>query len=346
MSRTYVVRHGPQPALAALGRFSESEITQLEAHSARLRKTIKHLRYVDYTQAECDSATLAARLTDRIGRETLQRAHFIGIPRGGLIVLGMLSYTLDLNQSQIEDPPSPSVPLVVVDDCALTGSRFHRFLQRHPDRKIVFAPLYAHPRLRAAIEEQEPNVLACISARDLHDHAPDEVDDYEAWRARWKERDIGHRYWIGQPDHLCFPWSEPDTGVWNSATQGVEPGLRVVSPERCLKNKYGQAEASTVPVQVQPEPAGPIRPAPPVFFGTLGEAVIVAQPEADVCMELDGTAAGMWTALVEHGTISGAVEALLAEYDVDRATLEADLTGFVQSLAARDLLHVPREMHA
>jgi hypothetical protein len=53
----------------------------------------------------------------------------------------------------------------------------------------------------------------------------------------------------------------------------------------------------------------------------------------------------MWTALVEHGTLAGALNALLSEYDVDRATLDADLKGFVRSLAARDLLHVPHEMH-
>jgi hypothetical protein len=260
----------------------------------------------------------------------------------------MLSYTLDLDQSQIEGAPPLNVPLVVVDDCALTGSRFHRFLQQHPDREIIFALLYAHPDLRAAIEAQEPNVVACVSARDLHDHAPDEIDGYEAWMARWQERDVGRRYWIGQPDHVCFPWNEPDTGVWNPETEQIEQGPRVVPPERCLKNRHtvrSTLRPDSIDVQVQPAPSGPIRPAPPVFFGTLGEAVIVAHPEADVCVELTGTAASMWTALVEHGALAGALDALLAEYDVDRTTLEADLEAFVRSLAARDLLHVPHEMH-
>ena len=343
--KTYVIRRTPRLDLAVLGRFGVNEITRLKACSRQLRFALEHVRYVDYSQVERDCEALADRLINRFEHRTLANASFTGIPRGGLIVLGMLSYILDLDHAQIEGAPPSNAPLIVVDDCALTGSRFYRFIQQYPDREIIFAPLYAHPDLCSAIEQAEQTVHACLSTRDLHDHAPDVLGkDYEGWLQRWESRPSEKRYWIGQPDHICFPWNEPDTGVWNPETEQIELGPRVVPPARCLKNRHAVRSTSptdSIDIQVQPEPSGPIRPAPPVFFGTLGEAVIVAHPEADVCIELNGTAASMWTALVEHGTLAGALEALLSAYDVDQATLETDLNAFVQSLAARDLLHVP-----
>ena len=316
-------------------------VDRLEAYSHHFQSALRRLRYVDYAQAERDCETLAEHLVARVGEETLRTAHFAGIPRGGLIVLGMLSYVLDLDHEQLEGSPPPYAPIVVVDDCALTGHRFHQFIQRYLDREIIFAPLYSHPDLRVAIEQEEPNVTACVSAQDLHDHAPDEVDDYEAWKERWRNRETGKRYWTGQPDHICFPWNEPDIGVWNSETEQVERGPRVVPPEYCLKNRHALDEESSIPVQVQPEPAGPIKPHPSVFFGTLDESTIVAKPDSDVCVEIDGTAADMWHALVEHGTVEDVLDALLETYDVDRATLRADLLDFMNDLAAHDLLHIP-----
>lgn len=333
--------------LAALGRFDEDEVARLEAFSRHLQSALGRLRYVDYAQAERDCAALAERLVGRFGRDALRAFRFVGLPRGGLLVLGMLSYVLDLDHDRLEGPLPDDAPLVVVDDCALTGSRFHRFLQQHPERDVVFAPLYAHPDLRRAIEREAPNVIACVSARDLHDHAPDALGDaYEAWQRRWEARDTGPRYWIGQPDHVCFPWNEPDIGVWNPATQQVEPGPRVVPPDRCLKNRHRTREAEPpVPVQVQPEAAGPIRPHPAVLFGTLDDSTIVANPGADVCVELDGTAAAMWHALVAHGAVAGALDALRATYDVDADRLRADLEGFIEALVARDLLSIPDAAH-
>ena len=335
------VRHAPQSAIFGVGHLSEEEIQDLSALSRHVRSALSRLRYVEYAQAESDCVTLADALAERVGQDALRDAHFVGIPRGGLIVLGMLSYVLDLNHLQLDSEPAPDASIVIVDDCALTGWRFHQFMRSYSDREIVFAPLYAHPALRAAIEEQEPNVSACVSAQDLHDHAPEVVDDYEAWKKKWQDRESGRRYWTGQPDHVCFPWNEPDIAVWNPETEQTERGPRVVPPEHCLKNRHELDDEPSIRVQVQPEPAGPIKPHPSVFFGTLEDSTIVANPESDVCVEIDGSAAAMWHALIEHGTAKDTLDALLETYDVDRATLRADLIGFIEQLASNDLLHVP-----
>ncbi|WP_251965685.1 PqqD family protein [Salinibacter ruber] len=298
-----------------------------------------------YEQVEKDCETLAETLSQRVGTELLSSADFLGIPRGGLIVLGMLSYALNLPHGQFEPPASGDAPLVVVDDCALTGSRFRRFLQHHPDREVIFAPLYAHPELCATIEREEPRVTACVNAQDLHDYAPEELgEDHSEWQAQWHQRHSDERYWIGRTEHLCFPWGEADTATWNPKRKQVEQGLSVVPPEHRLKNRPGVDSSQREPsasVQVQPAPTGPIRPSPAVLFGQVGNHTIVANPEADVCIELGGTAAAMWHALVEHGTIGDTMGALRQAYSVGETTLRADLVDFAKQLAVHDLLHVP-----
>lgn len=338
-----IARRGPQPAVAVLGRFDDADEERLKALRGSLSASLERLRYVSYAQAERACETLAERLLERFGRDELRRFHFVGLPRGGLLVLGMLSYALGLEHAQLEPPHPPDTPLVVVDDCALTGSRFGRFLESCERRHVVFAPLYAHPDLRAAIEEEEPRVTACLSGRDLHDHGPERLgSEYSAWKERWAKRTGGLRYWLGQPDHVCFPWNEPDLGVWNPTAEAVEHGWRVVPPAHCLKNRSRPGSEPAVPVQVQPEAKGPLKPASHVLFGTFEGQLVVANVEEQASFRLAGTSAGMWHALVEHGKVNGALAALRDAYDVDEATLENDLRAFVENLRDRDLLEEKR----
>ena len=344
-SSTLTVRLTSPPTIAVLGDLQEEDKSRLETLSAHLQLAVRRFRYVDYGQAEKDSEAIAAELQQRVGTNFLSEAQFVGIPRGGLIVLGMLSYTLDLDHPQLEKPALADGPLVVVDDCALTGLRFRKFLRQWPNREVIFAPLYAHPELCAAIERDEPRVAACVNARDLHDYAPNDLgDSHEDWQTRWHERFSDEAYWIGRTERLGFSWGEVDTIVWDSDREQVERGLSVIPPGHRLKTQPGtdisQQETSN-PVQIQPDPTGPIGPTAPVLFGQVHDHTIVANPDADVCLELDGTAATMWHALVEHGTIGDTIDALCHTYSVDESTLRADLVDFIDRLAAHNLLHVP-----
>ncbi len=340
-----VVRTAPAPLLGFLGAFDEAEEARLRALQGQLRHTLRRLRYVCYAQAERDAEQLAQRLTRRFGREAVRRFRFAAIPRGGHLALGMLAYALGLDHAQLTPPHPPETPLVVVDDCAISGARFGHFLSDLGERPVVFAPLYAHPDLRAAVEE-EPQVLACLSARDLRDHAPERLgDDYPDWKARWRERAPGG-YWTGQPDHVVFPWNEPDIGVWNPVAEQVEHGWRVAPPAYCLKNRLTNTNRAgpeapprvQVHVQVQPRASGLLRPADAVLFGMLEGDVLVADAEAGACFRLAGVAGAMWQALLAHPTRNEALAALLQTYDVDEATLRADLFAFADDLLTRGLL--------
>lgn len=339
-----VVRPDSSPSLALLGWATPEEQSDLETALDAFVGHLSRLRYVDYTQAEADCAVLAERLRDRLPSSLLRDAAFAGIPRGGTIVLGMMSYVLDLSPEQLNPQAHPDAPLVVVDDCFLTGFRAGRFVGDCRDRSdIVLAGLYAHPDLRAAVEAEIPSVRACITARDLEDHAPRLYgDDYADWRARCEARLDGPRYWIGVPDHLCFAWSEPDAGVSPSSSEQVSQAWDVVPAARCLERRHRQDASSgdaQVSVTVQSVPADqPVRPAPGVFYANLEGQILVAEASTDACVVLDGVAADFWTSLLAHGAVPDAEQALLSQYDTSRERLAADLRDFVQTAVGRDLL--------
>jgi hypothetical protein len=275
---------------------------------------------------------------ERFGREELRGFRFTAIPRGGFIVLGMLSYILGLRRSQLEQPYPSDAPLVVVDDCALSGVRFGQFLGRFENPRVVFAHLYSAPELREAIEGREAGRVACLAARNLRDRAPENLgEEYPAWRERWVDR-MGRRgYWVGQPEQVCFAWNEPDIGFWNQVTEKEEGGWCFVPPGLCLKNRPAP-DANPVPVQAQPRGEGPLRPSSNVLFGEFEGRVAVGDLATGESFVLEDAAADMWRAVVGHGDSAAATGALLESYEVDGATLEADLRGFVDDLLSRGLL--------
>lgn len=331
-----VVRRNP-PLLGIIGHFDEED----EARVPRLLKIIegalRRLRYVDYGEVERACDELGSLLQKRLGPE-LDNHAFAAIPRGGLVVLGLLAYRLDLSPGQIGRAVPEDRPLVVVDDCALTGVRFRQFLSSLPHRRVVFAPLYSHPDLRRAIEEREERVHTCVSSRDLADHAPELMGaEAVAWREAWLGRPTEERYWIGITDHLCFPWSEAQTLMEHPDTGATEPGWRIVPPELCLRQRYAD-DAGEARLQVQPVGPGPLRPASSVLYGRLGDRIVVADGASGESFGLEGVAADMWETIVREGSLDRAGEVLQGIYEVDAPTLRDDLEAFSEELAARGLL--------
>lgn len=339
MPRTVlVVRSGFRPLIGAIGYFDPAGKARLEALQWQLEHVLPHLKYVSYAQAEMDCARLAGQLLERFGGDELQDFRFVAVPRGGNIVLGMLAYALGLRQSQLEPPYPPERPLMVVDDCAISGLRFRHFLERWENRRIVFAQLYSPVELRKAIENEESRDVTCLSAHDLHDRAPERLGhEYAAWQERWFGR-MKHRcYWVGQPDQVCFAWNEPDIGVWNLVTEQEESGWRFVPPEFCLKNRLATG-MEPIPVQVQPEGRGPLKPPAHVLFGDLEGQVVVGELKAQESFVLESVGADMWRAIVEYESLDEASRALLRSYDVDRGVLKADLHNFAEDLLSQGLL--------
>lgn len=334
-----VVRPTPRPALAVVGSFSDADAAWLTAQLDDTRTRCRLLRYVSYTQAETDCERLAEQLVDQLGSD-MRRFHFTGIPRGGLLVLGMLAYTLGLDQDQL-GPHPPGVPLVVVDDCTLSGNRFRRFLRDCESDEVIFAHLYSPAELRPVIEERERQVVSCVAARDVHDHGAEILGrEYRSWQEHWLsqlEGVSGPRYWIGLTDHVCFPWSEPLPYVWNRCSRQAEKGWPIVPPELCLKYRAVSGLSSHA-IQVQPADKGPLKPAHHVLYGEFEGQIVVGNLTTGESVGVAGVAADIWLGVVHHGNTEDVVIALREKYGVDEEDLRGDVQSFLSELTHRGFL--------
>jgi hypothetical protein len=330
------VRTEPRPLLAVLGsRGTDDEL--LRALGWQVRDSIARLRPVAYPEVERVCGVLADRLRDRVGPDVLRRARVVAVPRGGLLVTGLLAYLLDLDHAQLEPGGHADGPLLVVDDCMLSGSRARRWLRTHDGGDVILAHLHSHPDLRRALERDEPRVAACVAGADIEDHAPRLWgEEYGAWRRRWEARSP-EDYWIGHPDHVCYPWNEPDTRIWDPHTERAEAGWRVVPPDWCVKNR---AEGASVLDDVQRcEPApGPLQPGPEVLWATMEDTVVVADGAGGASVRLSGVSADLWRALMVHADPAPAADAVAAEYGVEVGRVRDDLASFCETLVTRGLL--------
>lgn len=327
----FVVRPDPAPVLGIFAEDLDPVRLRLQVHAAE--SGVGRLRYIGYDEAEAAAEKLATRLVESYGAEAVRRFRYTPLPRGGLIVLGLLASRLDLPADRLSNAPPDAgedTPLVVVDDCALSGGRFGAFLHDCPARQVIFAQLYSPPALRAAIEAGEPRVLACLAAHNLEDG--DEV------RERWGRRLSGPRYGPGTGDRIAFPWNEPDRLLWNQDTGEVELGWKLVPPELCLKQRAAADSSARPRIQVQPRGLGPWRPSSTVLFAEHRAETVVHRLDTGEVFRLPGTAHAMWRALLRAGDPAAASRLLLARYRVAAATLEADLAQFLQTLRERGLV--------
>lgn len=333
-----VVRTQPPMGIALIGRFDAAEAARVEWLPGQLATELPRFRYVPWPRVEEDCAVLGERLTERFGSAEVREMTYEAVPRGGFVVLGVLSYVLGLRHERLTDPPRDGGPVVVVDDVALTGLRFGEVLSRHAGESVIFAHLYSHPDLRAAVRERETGVVDVISARDLTDFAPQIMGDgYEAWRERWMRRADGACYWIGRPEHLCFPWAEPDFTLWNPVAGREELGWRVVPPSAVLKSRFTGVEGDAR-VQVQPRSSGPIRVADRTFHGEVDGDVVAANLDTGGVVMLADVAADIWRVVARSGSLDAAVRALGERFDADPGVLRADAEAVVEDLMRRGLL--------
>jgi hypothetical protein len=328
-----IIRQFP-PIIAVLGKFDHAENARLEALMGQITYALRTLRYVSYPGVIEDCRILSSRLEERFGKKELKQYSFAAVPRGGLIVLGILSYLLDLKPRQLEPPHASDTPLVVVDDCAISGLRFGDFRKTRNENEIIFAPLYSHPDLRTAIEATEPRVIGCVSAHDLSDFSHDfncHTHPYEeVWQTRFGD---GRRYWIGLPEYICFPWNEPDRPFWNPVNEKVECGWSILPQEYCLKNR-----APRIPVYIQPDQGGPLRPTDQVIFAVIGNSVCIGDLMSKECYSMDGAAAEIWKAIIKYGDRNRIIPTLLRKFDCEEEDLCKDVDDFIATSIAKGIL--------
>jgi hypothetical protein len=335
---TLIVRGGASPGMAVVGDLDPAAIARVEELFDQVEEATETAWYVSYPQAVVDVQALAERLEQRFTRTALDDALFRPVPRGGLIVLGMLSLAMGLRHEQLDPLQDDDGRLVVlVDDCALSGHRIHQTLRATRAQRIALAFLYAPIELCRNIELREDRVQGCVAARRLRDIGPELLGTgYGAWAEQWADRLGEARYWIGRPETVSFAWKDPDRSFVNRVTGEREAAWQVVPGH--LTPPPERASSSSLRVQTQPEAKGPLQPAKGVFFAEIDGTVVIAHTDHEAAIELSAVAGAFWRSIIEGGSVSEAAARLHDNYDTDHARLETDLEQFVDELLERGLL--------
>lgn len=298
---------------------SEADLRRLRYLTALLENPDAQVRYLDYRQAEEAAETLAARLLEVIGEEDLHQRVYLPIPRGGLIVLGMLSYLLDLSPDQVVSTGVEQRQVVLVDDAALTGSRLRRAVEESDSGDLIVTHLASPKELRTAVEADD-RVKACIAAVDLQAlDAAEGASQATGFRELWRERLPDERYWYGHPELIAFPWSEPDQILWDPVAERIETGWHLVSPEMSLKSRGSlgppSEDRSNRHFQFPDD----------IAFGEFDDGYLICQLETEEVFRLDTIAGKLWGALGTLGDVKAAEVHLARKLNADQTALAADI---------------------
>jgi hypothetical protein len=334
----FIVRCHPTPLIAVMGTLSKKSFIQLKLQPSIINDACSRLRYLSYTEVVTACEQLAAQLLKALGAQKLRECRFCGIPRGGFIVLGMLSYALGLRSEQLQPPYPEDTPLVIVDDCALSGSRYAQAIRQYPNHKLILAPLYAHPTLRAAMVEAHSQVLMCLSGEDLMDHGEEVMgEQYQPWQTQNQKRLAGKRYWLGLPDYICFPWNEPDHLLWNPITETLEKSWPIVPPDYCLKNRL-LPHNPAIDIQVQPQAMGWLQPNESIVFGELKGHILIGHLETGETFGLSDRSIPYWQVLRTTQSFEEAISVLSNSTQLPELTLRQELKTFMDQLIDQEIL--------
>ena len=333
--------------LYAFGDFEAVDLERLAQLAGQLARVNRAARFVDYAEAELLAELLAEKLKAAYGWRELQGFEYRPIPRGGFIVLGMLSYALGLKGTRDVDVATDTTrPLVFVDDCVLSGLRFRQELEKAGSRPVILATLVAPAALLGRVAVQDRS-FELFCAAELTDLAPDLYGKaYPAWRERWESRQGASVLWTGQPEYVCFSWSEPESSFFNQVTQELEAGFRFVPQEKCLRYRHdGTPRAHVGEIVLHEDGPGPLNAAPDTVALRLdGRRVALADFSGDIdgkvsaCYLLEDSAADMWEYMISHGSIEKAARELASIYDMDPLKIGTDVAALSASLLELGLL--------
>lgn len=284
---------------------------------------------VGYHQAELYCIRLAEELKRTLADE-LPSSQFTAIPRGGLIILGILSYVLGLKPSQLSGSGvGLAGPLVIVDDCCLSGSRFWHSLGQLDAKRIIFAHLLSPPTVRDAIINSEPRVEACLAAADLDEQNQGALENFPLI-----VKDISPKksFGLGVIEPVAFAWSEPDRFWWDSNKADFSESWHYAPPQVCLEARLA------LDVPLSNLPSGCYSVPGEVVWRIDYDQVTLKNCTKDKTYNLKGVIALMWRALAAYGNVQDALEFVSQHCDIEFERLRRDFEVFSQDLLEKGLL--------
>ncbi|HUP25883.1 MAG TPA: PqqD family protein [Thermoanaerobaculia bacterium] len=288
---------------------------------------------LDWRSCEIGAERLAALLLQSYGREQLREASYLAIPRGGLIVLGMLSYFLDLPHDALwRGAGVPNRLLVLVDDCALGGVRLRRALEISQAPEVVVAMLASPEGLREAVLAREPRVRRFLSAITLR-LLPAAATVTTKAMLEAEAKLLSERYWLGRAVLPRFPWGEPDFVGWSEESQRFEVALRTRPPHASWKSR------SLLGVPPLLERRGEWHAPEGVTWGEVDGVLWLCDTRGEgTVSSLDPPGSDIWRSLAAGADVDQTVAMLVDRFDVEPERVRQDVIAFAAELEARRML--------
>ena len=323
-------------AILVFGDLDDASVARLRHVERWIHQARQRCKWYSYPDTVRLTEKLAVELKECLGSD-ISKVDWLAIPRGGLIVLGLLSYALGLRQERLENSLDEERPLVIIDDCALTGNRFSRFTEKVERKEVLFANLCSPLEVREAIVSTEPAVSHCLAADTLHNMAPTlQGKGYDGWEERVRAYLDTKRYWIGQSEIPIFPWSEPDHNFWNPITKTVESGWQVAPPELTLKSKHRESQSPKV-FDI-PDQKGVFLLGDAVLYYPKDSTVYIFDCETKAQYKLEKVGALLWIAFLKYKTMEDVVALVQSAYSVSPGKAKKDADRFAGQLLQKGLL--------
>lgn len=322
-SARVVFRADFTPVIGLVGEYAEKDAERFRFALRELREAIGQARVIDHQKVEPLAERLATKLIEEEGGSVAEYTA-VAVPRGGLFVLGYLSYMLPGLSPYAGNPQKP---LLLVDDAAYSGRRLTEWIDHFPNREIVVATLLSAPQVREAISKRYGSKVRWINAEDL--------STYGSVAHRSDEQDLPP--WQGRTEHCCFPWSETDRGLRLHGTAETYTAFRLSPIHFCLKNR-SQFETNGSKVSIAGNERGWIRSRTGVLWANIDDRVYLADTTHGRSMTLSDTAAAFWMSCVTAESRDDSISRLSNKYGVERSRIATDLDRFASEMIGQEVL--------
>lgn len=332
-SSRLILRADPEPVIGLVGGVNQKARSLFELAVYEMRETLERSRFVTHNEVADLARALANKLEPDLRRHP-DGVTLVPVPRGGHFVAGYLSYFVPvrvLGEFSVPNVSGEVVPILLIDDIALSGRRISDWIERFPDRKIVVATLVSTQQVRDAICTRFGDRVSWVSADDLQVYSETKPHPGETDPPPFR----------GLTEHCCFPWTESDRGLRLDGSSDFYTALRLIPPDLCLKNQV-QFEANFDRVGIVGDEDGWLRTATGILWADIEGKVYIADTERGRSQMLEGTAAGFWNASLKHPTRKETVAYLADVYEQEPSIIEDDHRNFIAHLIDEGVL-LPRQ---
>lgn len=306
---------------------SQDHLSEINSQLQSLDTSLQQIQYLDSTQCLDLTKSLAKIIKQTVPENILKNSQVVAIPRGGLFIQAMLSYFLPLKHHQLQytENDVDTSPLIIVDDCAISGLRLAQQLEKFPNRDIYFFTIASPEKLRDSVKLKEARVLDFKSVVNIKSYST------------LKAQNTQQRYWLGQCDAVIFPWSETQRSHFSNGKLSNRPLWKIAPDKLCMSTKAKKQAIKATEVK-ENQSAVLSTPDNILHFTDQGITKIL-DASTMKHYSLDAIGSDIWQSLLSNSNLDHALAELSATYKVSKTRLNNDMQLLTQKLIDAGLIN-------